>query len=460
MRGHSGLSPGGGASRRDWTQGSILGNLWSLSWPMLISSIINTLGPTIDMIWVGKLGSAAIAAVGVSGLAIQVVNSLVFGLFTGTMAMIARFIGAKDEQSANRVAQQAYVVAGTFSLIMAIIGIFLAEDILTWLGVEPNVIAEGASYMRIQLVGIVTMSVLQVSQNIMQASGDTRTPLKISLSYRALQIFLCPALVFGWWFFPHLEVRGAAFSNVIAQGLGGAFALWYLLSGRGRIKLTFKGFHIDRNLLWRTVRIGIPSSVTSMERNFAALILVWFISPFGTLAVAAHSLSQRIDQFVQMVGSGLGNPAGVLAGQNMGAGHPERAEKTGWIASFLTSGVATFLCIIIWFWIDKILLIFTSDPALIQITSTFLKIQIVSYLVWGVVITLTQVLNGMGDTLIPMITNMVTVWLVQMPLAYFLPKFGGLDAYGVRWAIVAGIMGRAVIYPLYFKSGRWKHRRV
>jgi putative MATE family efflux protein len=460
MRGHSGVPVRGWASRRDWTQGSILGNLWSLSWPMLISSMINTLGPTVDMIWVGKLGSAAIAAVGVSGLTIQVVNSLVFGLFTGTMAMIARFIGAKDEFNANRVAQQAYVVAGSFSLIMAVIGILLAETILHWLGVDQNVITEGGAYMRIQLVGIVTMSVLQVSQNIMQASGDTRTPLKISVSYRAFQILLCPTLVFGWWIFPQLGVRGAAFSNVICQGLGGAFALWYLLSGRGRIKLTFKGFRIDRSILWRTVRIGIPASVTSTERNFAALILVWFISPFGTLAVAAHSLSQRIDQFIQMVGSGLGNPAGVLAGQNMGAGRPDRAEKTGWLASGLVNGVAVFFCIIIWFWIDKVLLIFTSDPALIEITSTFLKIQVASYLVWGLVITLSQVLNGMGDTLIPMITNMVTVWLVQMPLAYFLPGLTGLGVYGVRWAIVGGVMGRAVIYPVYFKSGRWKYKKV
>ncbi len=266
------------AVKRDWTQGSIVGNLWSLSWPMLISSTVNTLGPTIDMIWVGKLGSNSIAGVGVSGLAVQVANSLVQGMFTGTMAMVARLIGARDERTAVRVAQQAFVVAAMFSLIMAITGIFLADEILLLLRVHPDVIAEGASYMRIQFVGMVTMSAVQVAQSIMQASGDTRTPLKISLGYRFFHIALCPALIFGWGIFPQLGVRGAALSNVIAQGAGGAVAIWVLLNGRTRLRLTFKNFSFDRNLIWRTVKIGIPSSISSVERNFAGLILVWFIA--------------------------------------------------------------------------------------------------------------------------------------------------------------------------------------
>jgi len=460
MRGHSGFPLRGGASKRDWTKGSIPGNLWSLSWPALISTTINTMGPTIDMIWVGKLGSSSIAGVGVSALAIQVINSLIMGLFTGTSAMVARFMGAKDEHSANRVAQQSYVIAGSFSLLMAIIGIALSEHILILLGVETEVVSEGASYMRIQLVGIVTMSVLQVSQNIMQASGDTRTPLKIGVCYRIFQIALCPALVFGWWFFPHLGVRGAALSNVIAQGLGGAIAVWFLMTGRSRLTVSFKGFHFDRNLIWRTIKIGIPASVTSMERNFAALVLVYFITPFGTVAVAAHALSQRVDQFVQMLANGLGTPAGVLAGQNLGAGQPERAEKTSWLAAGLATGIAIVFSVIIWFWVEYILRIFNSEPELVATAATFLRIEIAAYVVWGAVITFTQVLNGVGDTLIPMSTNMVTVWAVQMPLAYFMPGLTGLGVYGVRWAMVAGIFGRGVIYPLYFKTGRWKRKKV
>ena len=459
MRG-AGLSLRGGASR-DWTKGSLLGNLWALSWPMLITYTVTALGPTIDMIWIGRLGSASIAGVGLSGIVIMVVNSLVSGLFTGTTALIARFIGAKDEYNANRVAQQAFVIGLAFSFLMALAGIFLARPILALMGVEASVIDDGAAYMRIQLVGIVTMSALQIAQSIMQASGDARTPMNISIGFRLVQVVLCPALVFGWWWFPKLGVSGASLSNVIAQGFGGTIALWFLFSGRTRLKVSLKHFRLDRLLIWRTVRIGIPASITFMERSFADFVLMLFISPFGTIAVAAQSLAQRIDQFIQNTAGGLGTAAGVLAGQNLGAGKPERASRTGWLASGLATGVAIIFSLIIWLWIKDILRIFTSDPALIQTTATFLRIQIVSYLVWGLVVALSMVLNGVGDTMIPMLTNLVTMWGVQMSLAYFLPRLvPGLDVYGVRWAIVAGIGVRAIIYPIYFKSGRWKRKKV
>lgn len=427
---------------------------------MLVSSTINTMGPTVDMIWVGTLGSSSIAGVGVSGLAVQVVNSLIQGLFTGTIAMVARFIGAKDEYNANRVAQQAFIIGGCFSLLTAVIGIFMAETILTWLGVAPSVVVEGAAYLRILFVGMVTMSALQVAQSIMQASGDTMTPMKIGISYRLFQIALCPALVFGLGFIPAMGVKGAALSNVIAQGLGGVAALWVLFTGRTRLKVTMRNFYLDRNLIWRTVKIGIPASITSVERNFAALVLVILITPFGTIAVAAHTLAQRIDQFVQMFSMALGTPAGVLAGQNLGAGRPERASKTGWQAVGISTGVAIIMSVVIWFWVESIIRIFSREPDLVYTTAVFLRIEIVAYIVWGAVITLTQVLNAVGDTLVTMLTNMITIWMVQMPLAYFLPRITGLGVYGIRWGMVCGIVGRSIIYPVYFKLGRWKHRNI
>lgn len=205
MKGAAAIPAKTPTSKRDWTQGSLTRNLLSMSWPVLISTTINTMGPTTDMIWVGKLGSNSIAGVGVSGLAVQVANSLVMGIFAGTSAMVARFIGAKDETLANRVAQQAFVLSAIFSLVVAIIGIFMSAQILSLMGVSPDVIAAGVSYMRIQFIGIFTMSSLQVAQSIMQASGDTMTPMKIGIGYRLFQIALCPAMIFGWsisWVYP------------------------------------------------------------------------------------------------------------------------------------------------------------------------------------------------------------------------------------------------------------------
>ncbi|HEX9897022.1 MAG TPA: MATE family efflux transporter, partial [Dehalococcoidales bacterium] len=183
---------------RDWTQGSIFGSLWGLAWPMTISALVEQLGPTVDMIWMGKLGQAAMAGVGVAGLAVMTVNAARMGLNTGIRAMISRAIGAKDLEEANRVAQQGLVASAIFAVIMAIVGGFFSESILQLLGVTPEVVEKGADYMRIQLVGSIFMSLGMLANGIMQASGDTVTPMKLIIAGRLFHVVLCPFLIFGW----------------------------------------------------------------------------------------------------------------------------------------------------------------------------------------------------------------------------------------------------------------------
>jgi len=461
MRGTGSLPGRGASSRRDWTQGSIIGNLWALYWPMLITNFMTTLGPFIDLFWVSKLGAASIAGVGISGIAVTVVNSLMMGLFQGTSAICARSVGAGDEQTANRTAQQAFVIAIAYSVTMAIIGIFLADEILTVLGVAPDVVEQGAAYMRIQFIGMVTMGAVSVAQSIMNASGDSRTPMKINLAYRIFHMVLCPFLVFGVGIFPTLGVRGAALSNVIAQAIGGSIALWILFSGRTRLRVTLKNFHFDRSIIWRTMKIGIPASITSVERSFSDLVLVRLIIPFGTFAVAAHSVAQRIDQLVQMPCGGIGTASGVLAGQNLGAGKPERAARGGWLAAGLATCWTVTASILIWFGVEQFVNFYANGNAdVVQIASTFLKIQIFGYILWGGVIALSMCLNGAGDTTITMVTNLTAMWGVAITLAFILSRYTDLGVNGIRWAMVIGIAARAIIYTAYFKSGRWQHKRV
>jgi putative MATE family efflux protein len=425
----------------------------------MISQMLNMLGPTIDMIWVGRLGSDALAAVGVSGMAVNVANSLIMGVFTSVRAMVARFIGAGDRESANHITQQAFVLGAVISAVIAVIGIFFSEQILTWLGVSEGVINEGAAYMRIQFIGIVTMSIRMITESAMQASGDSVNPMRIAVIFRIIHLGLCPALIFGFWLFPAMGVEGAAWTNVITQTLGGFMGLWFLVTGRTRMKLTFRNFRFDPAVIWRMVKIGLPAAITGIERSFANILLVKFISPFGTVAVAAQSLEERIGQFIQMPAMGFGMAGGVMAGQNLGAGKPERAEKSGWIAAFCFTGIMVVGCLVIWFFSDYIVRIFNSEPELVAVTSNFLKIQIISYLVFGFVLVLSQTLNGVGDTVVPMLVTLTTMWLVQVPMAYVLSKTT-LGMYGVRWGIVLAIFLRAIIYIVYYRTGRWKHKKV
>jgi len=445
---------------RDWTQGSIIGNLWSLSWPMTISTAIRMMGPTIDMIWIGSLGAAAMAGVGVSGIAVQVINSARMGLNTGTRAMLARSVGAGNQEGANHIAQQAFVISLAFALISACIGIFLSEPILVFLGVDSDVVREGAGYMRILFCGSIFMSLGMMAQGIMQASGDAVNPMKINIGIRFFHVLLCPFLVYGWWFFPTWGVNGAATTNVVSQAIGTAVMFWILFTGRTRLKMTLRHFSFDGGIIWRIIRIGIPASITGMERSLANFVLMWFVVPFGTSAVAAHALSDRIDNLVHMPAQGLGQAAGVLAGQNIGAGRPDRSERTGWIASGLFTSVMAVASVGIWFWAEHVVRIFNGEPELVEIAGTFLRIDIVNYMVFGIVVVMMHCLNGMGDTMVPMLTTLATMWFVQVPMAYILPNTTDIGVYGIRWAIVTAIAMRAVIYAAYFKHGRWRRVKV
>jgi len=450
----------GAAFDRDWTKGGIFRNLLLLSWPIVISNSLNILGPVIDMVWVGKLGAASIAGVGVAGIAVMLVTSARMGLTMGTRAMIARFMGADDANNANHVAQQAFVISAIYVIVMASIGVFFTEPILNLFGLEADVIAEGAVYMRIMFIGSVAMSFRMMTESIMQASGDTVTPMRITVFFRLFHVVLCPFLVFGWWIFPRLEVSGAAITNVISQALGGAVGIWILLSGRTRLQLTLRNFRLDLNMIWRIVKIGIPASVMTTERTFGDLVLMWFMVPFGTLAVAGHTLIQRVAAIQRMPSMGLGMGAGVLVGQNLGAGQPERAEKGGWLAAGIAQGFALIVSVAVLLWAESIIRIFNAEPDVVELTSVFLRIAAAGYLVMGLYFVLQNCISGAGDTLPPMLVTLLSFWLVQIPLASFLPRVTDLGVYGVRWAIVAGSIAGAVAYTIYFWLGRWKRKKV
>jgi len=450
----------GAVFNRDWTKGSILRNLLTLSWPMIISSSLATLGPTIDMIWVGRLGAASIAGVGIAGMIVMLVMVGRMGINQGTRALIARFVGASDEKQANHVAQQAFVISGTYSIVMAATGVFFAEPILSLFGVGADVVAEGADYMRIMFIGSAAMSFRLMADGIMQASGDTMTPMKIAFLFRFSHIALAPFLIFGWWIFPRLGVSGAAMTNVFSQSLGTAIGLWFLFSGRSRLRVTLRDFQLDLGIIWRIVKVGIPASIMGMQRSLGNLVVMWFMAPFGTLAVAAHTLMQRIQTFLFMPGWGFGLAAGVLAGQNLGAQKPERAEKSGWLAAGMVSSTMLFFTVAVLLWPGSIIRIFSPDPDLIDIASTFLRIAAAAYIMMGFNAVFRQFLSGAGDTLSPMVISILMVWVVQMPLVFLLPRVTDLGVYGVRWGIVAGMITGAIAYITYFRMGRWKRKRI
>ena len=446
--------------QRDWTKGSIVGNLLSLSWPMLVTRVLMSLAPTVDMIVVGKLGAASVAGVGIGGIVTGLLESLKQGLTMGVRAMVARFVGEGEKEKAIHVAQQGYIITAIFTAFLSVIGVFLAEPILELIGAAPEVVAQGAPYIRIQFVVSIFMTCRMTTDAVMEASGDTITPMKLTVLYRLFHVALVPFMVYGWWFFPRLGTSGAAWTGVASQSLAMTLGLWIMLTGRSRLRLTFRNFHPDPPLIWRLVKISIPASINGMEMSLAQFLIISFITPFGTIAVAAHALTERVNQFIYMPVMALGIGAGVLAGQNLGARQPAQAARTAWISVGLGSAFVVVTAIGIWFWAENLVRIFNSEPEVVAMTADFMRIALASILLLGPAIMLPQCLNGAGDTLPPMIVTLAAMWGVQVPLAFFLPQAAGLGVFGVRWALVGGTALRAIAFSAYFVTGRWKRKVI
>lgn len=427
---------------------------------MIVGSGLNMLGPTIDVVWVGKLGSTAVAGVGVAGIVIMAIMSAMMGMVTGMRALVARSIGADNLIEANNIAIQSIVVSGIISSTIALAGFFLSTPLLSLMGLEPEVVKEGAAYLRMVFISAIPMMLRFMCEGSMQSAGDSFRPMTITAVYRAIHIALCPFFIFGWWIFPELGVTGAAVTNLISQSIGLAISVWILTTNRTRLNISFKGFRIDWGTIWRILRIGIPSSIMGVQMSLGNFILIRLISPFGTSAVAAHTIWQRIDMLLLMTVMGIGMGAGILAGQNLGAGKPERAVKSAWTAALMGEGFLLISGVFILFGAESVVRLFNSEPALVETGAAFLRIAASSYPIVSFYLVFQYCISGSGDTIPPMIFSIVGTWLVQLPLAYFLPKITNWGVYGVRWAMVITAILLTICFILYFLSGRWKRKAV
>jgi len=445
---------------RDLTQGSIVRNLMHLSWPMIATESLYTV-TILEMVWIGRLGAPSLAGVGIAFINILLVMTSLIGLSVAARAMVARFIGAGDRAGANHVAGQAFLLSITYGLVVMVIGLTLAGPIMGLYHLESEAMSEGVAYLRMYSLAWIPLSFWLMMYTIVQASGDSITPLKIEAIMRIAQTVLSPFLILGWWIFPKMGVSGAAFCGVIIEILGTALALWYLVSGRTRLQLRLRSLRPDFRMMWRIIRIGLPACVMNLQGSIAGVIIAGFMIPFGTLAVAAHSLLNRLQLMIFLPTMGLSTGAGVLTGQNLGAHQPARAERTGWIASGLTGGFSVILSLAIFIWADDVARIFSpADPGLVTIAGNFLRIAAVGYLLNGFSSALQSCITGAGDTIVPMIVAILAIWGLQLPLAYILPKITDWDVYGVRWAMIAPSIIGIFVYTIYFRIGRWKRKKV
>ncbi len=446
--------------RRDWTEGGISRNLWALALPIIITNLLQSTFNVIDIWFVGRLGPDAIAAVSMSGMVMMLIIVVAAGLAIATMAMVARRIGARDREGAADVAIQALILTVIASLGVTAVGTGLARRMLVLLGATPEVIGLGTPYLRVIFAGCLPMFLLHMVGATLFASGDAVTPLKVMGGSVLLNILLDYLLIFGPGPFPTLGVVGAAVGTTLARACGmvvGLFVLWHPSSP---VPLRAVRIHPDRRTMATLVRIGVPGSAQMALRNLSGLVLTRLVAEFGTLALAGYGIGLRINMVLMSIGFGVGASSATLVGQNLGAGQPGRAERTGWIAAGQWAAVMVSVGTLFWVFAPQLVGLFSSATGVIDNGSGFLRTVSLVYPFLAMTLILGRSMNGAGDTVSPTVIISIGLFGVRIPLAVFLSRMSGLGVQGVWLAIASSMVTDALLMAFWFHRGGWKRKRV
>ncbi len=444
----------------DLTQGKISRNLLKLAWPMILGNLLQNFFNLVDMIFVGRLGPDAIAAVSLSGILMMVVWTAISGLSIGTTAMVSRFFGAKDYRQTKIMANQTLFLGLITSVVLGILGIFWPEPPLVLLGASKEVIHLSVPYIRVVFGGTFTLIITFLICAIFRGIGDAVTPVKIWTIATVLNIILDPLLIFGLGPFPRLGVLGAAIATVFGQGIGLLIAIYALLKGMSYIRIEWRKFRLDFNMVWRIVKIAVPGSMNGFFRSVSSLILMRFVAVYGTIAIAAYGIGLRLLLMVMMPGWAIGSAAATLVGQNLGARKPERAEKSGWLATFLYGAFLTATGLLLFIFAKPVISIFNTEPEVVKTGATYLRIISVSFPFIALGIVPGMSLGGAGDTKSTMYVIGFSLLLFQISVAIYLPTLGNLGLSGIWLAICSSYILQGILMAIVFHFGAWRQKKI
>ena len=447
-------------SQRDFTEGSIGRAIVLLSIPMVLEMVMESIFAVVDIFFVSKLGSDAVATVGLTESMLTIMYAVAMGLSMATTAIVARRIGEKNSEGASLAAVQAIAVGFLVSLPIAALGIFLAPQLLELMGASQNVIESGHPYTAWMIGGNVVIMLLFIINAVFRGAGDAAISMRVLWLANGINIVLDPCLILGLGPFPELGVKGAAIATVIGRGTGVLFQIWKLMGDSGRISISAKVLKLDLGVMKRLLRLSLGGVGQFIIQMSSWIGLVRIMATFGSEVLAGYTIAIRIIIFSILPSWGMSNAAATLVGQNLGAQKPERAEKSVWLSGLINM---VFLCGIgvLFISIPEFLVrIFTSEPRVVAVGAECLRYISYGYpaYAWGMVMV--QAFNGAGDTTTPTIMNFFCFWLLEIPLAYALAILLGFDERGVFIAIVAAETLLGIGGMIIFKRGWWKERAV
>jgi len=446
----------------DYTQGSIRTAIVLLAIPMILELSLESVFAVVDIFFVSKLGSNATQTVGLTEAVITIVYSLAIGLSTAATAMVARRVGEKNTDAAAHAGMQALIMALIATVFISAAGILFAPDILRIMGAEEDVVREGAVFTRIMLGGSVVIILLFLINGIFRGAGNAAIAMRSLWLASIINIILCPALINGWGPLPELGLKGAAIATVIGRGSGVLYQCYHLFhEEKGSINLGKEHFRIDFPLMKSLVNIAWPATFQFIIASGSWIVLSYLVAVTGgTHASAGYQIAIRNVVFFILPAWGLSNAAATLVGQNLGAGQPERAEKSVLLTTRYNALFMSGVMLLFVFFARPIIGIFTSVPEDLQYGAQALRIIGTGYIFYGVGMVMIQALNGAGDTRTPTWINLGSFWLFQIPLAYILVKVlnWGVAGAFVSIPVAESVLALAAFY--YFRKGKWKKVKV
>lgn len=445
---------------QDFTRGSIGRAVLILSIPMMIEMVGQSIFGIVDAYFVGRLGEAPLAGVALTESLLYLVFAVALGLAMATTAFVARRIGEGRPEAASQGAFQSLILGLVCSMPFALLGVFFAPQLLALLGAEPETIEAGTAYAQIVLGGSSTVFFLFLINAVFRGAGDATLAMRSLWLANLLNIALDPLLIFGWGPIPAMGVTGAGIATTLARGIGVAYQLRLLARGVGRLELTPQAMRLDRDVNRRLLKVAGPGMLQFLVGTCSWLVVVRIIAFFGTAALAGYVIAVRILIFALMPSWGMANAAATLVGQNLGAGQPDRAERSVWITAGANSIFLAVVGALLIVFAEPLVAPFSSSPEAVRFAADCLRIVSYSYVFFAVGMVAIQSFNGAGDTSTPTWINFFCYWVFELPLAYLLAKTLGWGAHGVFWAITAAQGAIALVGVLAFRRGTWKQRVV
>ena len=438
--------------------------VWKIAWPIILTNMLQVMVGIVDFKMVGSLGIEPIAAVGMSRQVMMFIMILMIAISGGNSVLVAHAYGAKNQQRVSRIAARTvtFMILTALFVIMPL-GLLLSKTILIVLGAEEQVVALGYSYLRILFLGSIFSMFNFVVIGILLGVGKTKVSLNLLLITNTLNIIFNYIFIFGAGPIPALGVKGAALGTVLSRFIGSFIGMWILFSKRFPVQIKLKdALTLDFPLLKKILYLGGPRSMQGIVRNFSRLFIIRIITllPDSTRVISAYSVGMQVRMISSFVGLAFMNATMSRVGQNMGAGKPDMAEKSGWLAASMATGLMTVIAVIFFVFPEAIMSFFTDDVEAIQMGKIFFMIIALSEPVMAFAFALGGALRGGGDPLSPFIYSSFSDLIVVIVCGYIMAIILNLGFAGIAIGIAVSSLTRAIPSTWKFKQGKWKKNRL